>query len=700
MKLKDEKKFKIGLNLDDIPEDVQFGEYTDLLNSRIASSSSQKGAGRIETLQGEVEVIINPDSLQVYYGQSIGGNFVYEGYDEIQIGDQIWMKRNWDADYPGNKVQNNLEANATIYGRLYTHHQAMASDFCPEGWRVPTQADVDALLTTLGGELIAGGALKEAGTSHWIAPNIAATDSHAFRALPGGKFDDIFSLLGQQGLFWVADDYTPPAGDALVDKDGNGYTTIVIGVQEWIIENLKTTTYADDTAIPHLPVKEDWLGLSATEALYGALYNWYAATYAVGGASIAEDEWSVPSAAQSAILMRYLDPAGTASSNVAGGKLKEVGLTYWNTPNTDATNEVGFNGRGCGRRTFSYGGFASLKNYGEFWTTDVSGADYGKIGSLRESSGVFRTSYGATDIILQKISGLGIRLVKNTTVLVDGETGTYTDYDGNVYDTICIGTQEWMASNLKVKHYNDGTPIPNIVDNTEWINDTAGAMCIYTDDDTIPSDAYCFYDNDEAENKEPYGALYNGLAVASAHGLAYLEIAGVEDPGWRVPTYADIEALVNALGGVLVAGGALKEAGIEHWDTPNVGADNSSGFTALGAGIRYLGDFAEQGALSWLWTSDMASPTDANMIVITADATLVTLFHHVLNGGLSVRLVRDVSDIPLPEPEEYVIFTDGVTEWRKGVRLEKFVLDRAITPTGFAGAENTDWINVKEYSYA
>lgn len=162
MQFKNILKFFLGLNKDFDPSLLETGEFTDGLNVRVASSSQQQGVGPAETLQGEVEVLINV-SAEIYYGEAIGGSFQYAGYSEVQIGSQVWLKRNWDFNYPGSRVYNDDEANRAIYGGLYTWNQIMSADFCPPGWHIPTETEVNTLLTYLGGALIAGGKMKEPG---------------------------------------------------------------------------------------------------------------------------------------------------------------------------------------------------------------------------------------------------------------------------------------------------------------------------------------------------------------------------------------------------------------------------------------------------------------------------------------------------------------------------------------------------------
>lgn len=146
---------------------------------------------------------------------------------------------------------------------------------------------------------------------------------------------------------------------------------------------------------------------------------------------------------------------------------------------------------------------------------------------------------------------------------------TVKDIDGNIYKTVTIGKQVWMKENLKTTKYNDGTSIPLVTDDKEW-----GAL-------TTP--AYCWYRNDAKANKDTYGALYNWFTI-STNKLC--------PKGWHVPTDEEWTTLTTFLGGEGVAGGKLKDKGTTHWESPNVGATNESGFTARSSGDRnYTGVF-------------------------------------------------------------------------------------------------------------
>jgi uncharacterized protein (TIGR02145 family) len=258
MQQKDLRKFNIGLNKDDNPADLENfkpGEYTDALNMRVASSNEQQGFGVMETLQGEIEMLINVSSINYYYGEAIGAQFIYEGYEEVQIGNQVWMKNNWKNPYSGSKVYNNDEANRDIYGGLYKWDQIMAEDFLPDGWRVPTEADIDELLSYLGGEIIAGGKMKEVGIEKWLTPNTDADDSSGFKGLPGGKYDSGFDLLQEMGLFWLADEIISEV-TIVTEKNGTFSITFrgegIIGV-DWgdgASENVEINLLGD-TVVTH-----------------------------------------------------------------------------------------------------------------------------------------------------------------------------------------------------------------------------------------------------------------------------------------------------------------------------------------------------------------------------------------------------------------------------------------------------------------
>jgi uncharacterized protein (TIGR02145 family) len=213
----------------------------------------------------------------------------------------------------------------------------------------------------------------------------------------------------------------------------------------------------------------------------GLLYNWYAATDA---RNIANTGWRVPTTSDFLTLMLYLDPDGVSNNNTAGGALKVVGTTYWDTPNTGATNSTLFNGRGAGIRVGSTGAYAQIKSYLHLWNSTEYSSLFANRSSLYYNHNMLETTDGISGTQGNKHNGYAIRLIKETTTLTNGQTGTYTGNDGKTYRTICIGTQEWLADNLCETLYRNGDLIPEVTDNAAWAALAKGARCSYNNDES------------------------------------------------------------------------------------------------------------------------------------------------------------------------------------------------------------------------
>ncbi len=201
-------------------------------------------------------------------------------------------------------------------------------------------------------------------------------------------------------------------------------------------------------------------------------------------------------------------------------------------------------------------------------------------------------------------------------------TGTVTDIDGNQYGTVIIGNQEWMGENLKVTKLNNGSDIPEVADMREWPR--------------VTTPAFSWYDN-EISNKDIYGALYNWFAVSSGN---------LCPAGWRVPTDSDWDVLTEFLGGLSVAGGKLKDTGTSHWDSPNSGATDETGFSALPGGYRYgqfwgTGVYYEMGLNGYWWSATECTDTHAWTRTVHAGNTKVYRSFFTKNKGFSVRCIKD-----------------------------------------------------------
>ncbi len=199
--------------------------------------------------------------------------------------------------------------------------------------------------------------------------------------------------------------------------------------------------------------------------------------------------------------------------------------------------------------------------------------------------------------------------------------GTMTDQDGNVYKTVTIGTQTWMAENLRTTKYNDGTPIPLVTDPEAWVNLTTGA--------------YCNYGNtSNTETIATFGRLYNWYAVNTGK---------LAPKGWHVPTDAEWTELTDYLGGESMAGDKLKETGTTHWNSPNTGATNETGFTALPGGCRDLdGSFYVIGGSGYWWSATVNYASNAWYRSMHYNSSYVdSYFTYSKEDGSSVRCVRD-----------------------------------------------------------
>jgi uncharacterized protein (TIGR02145 family) len=207
---------------------------------------------------------------------------------------------------------------------------------------------------------------------------------------------------------------------------------------------------------------------------------------------------------------------------------------------------------------------------------------------------------------------------------INVEYGSVSDQDGNLYRTVLIGEQEWMAENLKTNIFRNGDLIQYSASNVEWQSLS----------NTLQG-AWCYYNNDSAFNC-PYGKLYNWYTVSDPRNLC--------PNGWHVPTDIDWTLLTDYLGGTSIAGGKIKSEGTTYWNSPNVNADNQSGFSGLAAKYRNLdgtfGNLIFYGSVWWS-SSDILSTTQAWTRSLSSATGEVSRINFYKNYGFSVRCLRD-----------------------------------------------------------
>lgn len=203
---------------------------------------------------------------------------------------------------------------------------------------------------------------------------------------------------------------------------------------------------------------------------------------------------------------------------------------------------------------------------------------------------------------------------------------TVTDYDGNIYNQVTIGTQTWLKENLKVTHYRNGNAIANVTDNTAWSTQSTGA--------------YCWYNNDETTNKPIYGALYNYYTTIDNRNLC--------PTGWHVPSDLELKTLEMNLGMSQVdadntnwrgtdQANQLKVSGTTYWQSGNAGT-NSSGFTGLGAGSRnQSGVFGYIADRSTWWSTTENNAIGSWLRYLQSNIAQVARVNAEKTYGLSIR---------------------------------------------------------------
>lgn len=204
--------------------------------------------------------------------------------------------------------------------------------------------------------------------------------------------------------------------------------------------------------------------------------------------------------------------------------------------------------------------------------------------------------------------------IGDTYVIISGgggpPAGTVTDFDGNVYETVTIGTQTWMKENLRSQHYADGTPI---------------------------DEAYAYDDNES--NVTVYGRLYTWAAVMATGKSTNSQ--GICPDGWHVPSKAECETLIDFLGGIVIAGGKMKETGYTYWDDPNEGATNESNYSGRGAGFRgQTGNYSALNQLGAIWTAD-EDGNKANRMALYHDISNAFTGNFTKTIGYSARCIKD-----------------------------------------------------------
>jgi uncharacterized protein (TIGR02145 family) len=361
----------------------------------------------------------------------------------------------------------------------------------------------------------------------------------------------------------------------------------------------------------------NWFAINTTGTVkFGYLYNWYAATDA---RNIAPPGWHAPTNLEMLTLRNNLDPAHPPAlyylNNLAGGKMKQVGFSSWNSPNTGADNSSGLNIPGGGFRT-SNGTFSTFGNFVFMVNTYDGGGNACGEGELSFNSAGFW--YDETSLTYKNL-GFMVRLIKDDST----DTGTMTGNDGRVYATVKIGNQVWMAENLAETKFQNGDLITKVTADSAWA--------------ALTSEGYCALNNDETN------AFTGGFAPA----------------GYHVPTFAEQITLINYL--LPGEGGKLKEVNPLYWiEQIGVEGTNSTGFSGRGIGQRNGVTGAFEGIKEYLeiWSSTQSDATHALAYQVGHYAHLNSAgFSPLKTTGLAVRFIKD--DPSTWSPGDTVTDADG-----------------------------------------
>jgi uncharacterized protein (TIGR02145 family) len=283
--------------------------------------------------------------------------------------------------------------------------------------------------------------------------------------------------------------------------------------------------------------------------------------------------------------------SGGNVSNDGGTLVTQRGICYSTSPSPTTANTTILSGNGTGSFTINLTGLtANTTYYVRAYATNSAGTAYGNQVSFA-TGGISNPGAGVT-------------------------------FDGYTYSSIVLGNgQEWMAENLRTTVYANGDTIPNITDPNQW--------------PILSSGSWAYFNND-SQYEIPYGKLYNWYTVVDSRNVC--------PSGWHIPSNTEWTDLIVYLGGLDFAGGKMKSTGSQYWWSPNQGATNESGFSALPGGLRNSdGAFGNVGMEGYWWSSTESTTTsNAWSIYLDFNSVDVDMVNFLIKEiGVSVRCLRN-----------------------------------------------------------
>jgi uncharacterized protein (TIGR02145 family) len=483
-----------------------------------------------------------------------------------------------------------MTANYTTYGVLYNWPAAMADSasstanpsgvqgVCPDGWHLPSNDEWREML------------------------NYLSDNGHNYDGTTGDIGDKIAkSLASTSG--WLSSSDTGAVGntDYPTYLNKSGFTALPGG------NRTSSGRFTD--------IKNEGLWWSATENSAQSAY-FRTITYKHSGALFqlstkelglsircVRDVFTISTTPASSITETTATSGGSITAN-GGATVIARGVCWSTSQNPTIDDSKTTDGTGTGSFTSSITGLAAgTTYYVRAYATNSAGTSYGnQVRFNTESENPYAIAYGS---------------------LTD-------DRDGNVYKTVIIGNQEWMAENLKY--------LPSVI-NARTESDTTAYYYVYGYSGTNVA-----YAKAEA-NYTTYGVLYNWTAAMDGEASSTSNPSGIQGvcpTGWHLPSDAEWTELTDYLGGTRIAGGKLKETGTSRWYSPNTGATNKTGFTALPGGRRgFSGFFSDETRHGYWWSAADETATDAWSLYMSTYNDNASRSSSGKGEGFSVRCVKD-----------------------------------------------------------
>lgn len=521
-------------------------------------------------------------------------------YSVVEVEEKVWMAENLNTEYFSNNSHIHIETsdnswgqlntvafcnylndgeNANIYGKLYNWHSvAYNGGLCPSGWHVPSDAEwlnlekyIGVSATVVGKKGWRGDPfgcyLKASGTDFWSVDPDNQTNAAGFFALPAGirTLTGEFHHQGDYAAWWTA-----------TETDGQNAWCRALSADSCNI-------YREDGS--------KTLGLSV-RCVYNDVQD------------ITPPEFLIPQVNTLLVESIYMESAYFEGEILSNGGAEII--------------ETGFVLDTISAPTIATAEFVFLSQADAvLFSASVTGLTPNKVYYLR--------AFARNSVGIAYGSELNFSTLKK--YYTDGSG--ITDIDGNFYQTVNMGSTEYMISNLKSSRLNNGTPILRADDPLQWTSNS--------------SSMYCWYDDDSLANESTNGKLYNNNAVNTGR-LCPDGWHVASDSEWKLlEFYLEMTPADTLLTGWRESdqGSKLKDRGTENWLSPNTGATNQSGYTAMGSGYRNNdGGFAGKGESFCTWTSTMGISQKLWIRKLSNLETRVYRETEEDNFGFSVRCIK------------------------------------------------------------